>query len=370
MSAMNVPMATIAAKGILNDPVAQKLSPAAIAALQAAASNPSMSPSPALVQAMVDAKQAGYEPQGFSWAALGKGLGVAGLFALGGLGLGALTSGGTSAGISSATAPEMFAGQIASDVAPASTGGFGNALLGLVGGKGGALSAGLNVASAALGSNAAHTASQQQIDAQNKAKAESNAAYAPYQAIGAQGLTGLGNLQPFQPPTPRSVADTRAGIEAPASQGMGLGNIGQSLRPNESTTLPPAQEQAFQQWIARNKTAPGIANYDDPSSRYDMRGFFADEAARAQWKPGDHFPDTYKQHGHPTFSQESRYSSGPSDGGMWNGDNFIAQPRMAVSHVQPRMVTLRGPDGSTRSVPQASAQAIVQASNGQVQVVQ
>lgn len=93
----------------------------------------------------------------------------------------------------------------------------------------------------------------------------------------------------------------------------------------EITTLSPTEEQAYRTWLAANRTAPGIANADSPAAHYDMRGFFADKQALAQWKPGEHFPDTYKQHGHPTFSVESKYSAGPNDGGSWNGDTFVPQ---------------------------------------------
>lgn len=42
-----------------------------------------------------------------------------------------------------------------------------------------------------------------------------------------------------------------------------------------------------------------------------------------------HWPDTFKQHGHPTFSVESQYSKGPNDGGRWNGDVYV--PGVAVA---------------------------------------
>lgn len=87
----------------------------------------------------------------------------------------------------------------------------------------------------------------------------------------------------------------------------------------ETTKLEPAEEQKYQDWRKANIRAPGIANADNPSSRYDMRGFFEDKDALSQWKPGEHFPDTYKQHGYPTFSVESKYSKGPYDGGTWTG---------------------------------------------------
>ena len=105
--------------------------------------------------------------------------------------------------------------------------------------------------------------------------------------------------------------------------------------PNERTLLTPIEEVAFQDWVK----AVGITNVDHPASRYDYRGYWKSVASKGKdqrkaYADGPHFPDTYKQHGHPTFSQESRYSTGPSDGGMWVGESFVPQPAMMPSHEQ------------------------------------
>jgi hypothetical protein len=104
----------------------------------------------------------------------------------------------------------------------------------------------------------------------------------------------------------------------------------------EQTALSPDEEAAFQSWVQAN----GLRDVDSPDAHYDMRGFWK-QTQGAPHPPGSemHFPDTFKQHGHPTFSQESRYSKGAFDGGMWvgpngveDGDTFVPQPPMAVSH--------------------------------------
>jgi hypothetical protein len=84
--------------------------------------------------------------------------------------------------------------------------------------------------------------------------------------------------------------------------------------PNERTILTPGEEIMFRQWATQN----GIQNYDDPRALYDMRGFWK-ATQGAPHPPGEqmHFPDTFKQHGHPSFSVESNYSQGPWDGGRW-----------------------------------------------------
>lgn len=98
----------------------------------------------------------------------------------------------------------------------------------------------------------------------------------------------------------------------------------------ETTLLPPAEEAAFQQWVKANN----IRDLDHPDSFYDYRGFWKATQGAAH-PPGSvqHFPDTYKQYGHPTFSVESRYAQ-PGEGGVWVGDDtLLAQPPMAPSHV-------------------------------------
>lgn len=102
--------------------------------------------------------------------------------------------------------------------------------------------------------------------------------------------------------------------------------------PTESTRLSPLEAALFAKWVEENKNAPGVGTYDSPEAKYDMTGFFHDKQALSQWKPGDHFPDTYKTHGHPTFSIQSKYSKGPFDGGTWDGDQFVPNIHPAVNH--------------------------------------
>ena len=77
-------------------------------------------------------------------------------------------------------------------------------------------------------------------------------------------------------------------------------------------------------WALQNR----ITDVDHPQSRYDYRGYWRDVASRGQnqtkaYADGQHFPDTYKQHGHPSFSVESQYSAGPHDGGRWIGEAYV-----------------------------------------------
>jgi hypothetical protein len=93
---------------------------------------------------------------------------------------------------------------------------------------------------------------------------------------------------------------------------------------SDRTALLPAEEQAFRAWAATNQ----ITDVDAPESRYDYRGYWKDVAAKGgdqtkDYADGPHFPDTFKQPGHPTFSVESQYSAGPFDGGRWLGEAFV-----------------------------------------------
>lgn len=88
----------------------------------------------------------------------------------------------------------------------------------------------------------------------------------------------------------------------------------------ETTKLSPAEEASFQAWAKTNK----ITDVDSPQSFYDYRGYWKDVANQGNdQRSGSHFPDTYKQHGHPTFSVESKYSKGVGDGGRWEGEKYI-----------------------------------------------
>ena len=113
-----------------------------------------------------------------------------------------------------------------------------------------------------------------------------------------------------------------------------------TIQQPEVTKLSPVDEAFFRMWAQKS----GINDLDNNKGKYDYRGYWK-AFGPTDYKWGvDHLPDTWKQHGHPTFSQESVYSKGPFDGGMWltgpdldplTGqlmERFLEQPKMAVSH--------------------------------------
>ena len=74
-----------------------------------------------------------------------------------------------------------------------------------------------------------------------------------------------------------------------------------------NTTLTPTEETAFQAW-AKSLGKQG-SSYD-----YDLRGAYKAGAGQAA---NGHFPDTFKKPNHPTFSDQSQYSTPDTPGGAW-----------------------------------------------------
>ena len=98
------------------------------------------------------------------------------------------------------------------------------------------------------------------------------------------------------------------------------------LRKREVTPLPKGKEAAFRRWLERNR----VRDLDHPQSFYDYRGAFLAGVGRGRGEEG-HFPDTFKQHGHPTFSTESRYAFDSEDTGRWDGDTYVPMRPLALT---------------------------------------
>lgn len=85
-----------------------------------------------------------------------------------------------------------------------------------------------------------------------------------------------------------------------------------------------AKDTVFQKWYKQN-TLEGKNNIPfSPNLDYDYYSYFRNGEYKNY--QGGHFPDTYKQINHPTFSEESIYSVPGHMGGSWQGDKFI--PRL------------------------------------------
>lgn len=90
-------------------------------------------------------------------------------------------------------------------------------------------------------------------------------------------------------------------------------------------------------WIDKVKEwRPGISeDIDAEEPTYDYEGFFMEDPDRA-WRmlngdPEAHFIDKYKRPNHPTFSDESIYSTPDTPGGHWhenygNSGRWVYEP--------------------------------------------
>lgn len=93
-----------------------------------------------------------------------------------------------------------------------------------------------------------------------------------------------------------------------------LKSVGMRIQPHE-TPLTQDEEVQFQQW--KKFYAP-----KDSGADYDLRGAF--KAGLQPDRSTGHWPDTYKKPNHPTFSDQSVYSSlVGTKPGTWNGDHFL-----------------------------------------------
>ncbi len=102
------------------------------------------------------------------------------------------------------------------------------------------------------------------------------------------------------------------------------------------TKLPPEHETKFQQWKAQN--AP-----NDSGEDYDLRGAYLQNATGKN-DPRGHGPDTFKKPNHPTFSDQSQYSTPEQPGGHWDTDaqgNSTFQPSPWMAADANRMASLR-----------------------------
>lgn len=113
--------------------------------------------------------------------------------------------------------------------------------------------------------------------------------------------------------------------EIPASSG------GRDFFQTPEVTDLGDREPAFQTWLAGHSVDGH--SIDPTQGQYDYRGAFN---AGVEPDASGHWPDTFKQHGHPTFSNESQYSERPGEGGSWQGEKYIpAGPRVMAAKEMP-----------------------------------
>lgn len=93
------------------------------------------------------------------------------------------------------------------------------------------------------------------------------------------------------------------------------------------TELNDRREKKFQDWYANAAATLGLdPNPDAYEHAYDYRGYWLNNRDADVSSPGFHFPDTWKQPHHPTFSDESIYAKGHEGVGHWEGERFVPGP--------------------------------------------
>ena len=117
-------------------------------------------------------------------------------------------------------------------------------------------------------------------------------------------------------------ASNRRGMEGVPSMGDKLDNrvekagvSADDFTNQFNTKLSPMQEKLFQKWALENSRIGDLRDYD-------MRGAWLDmQKGDVQQAGNGHFPDTYKKPNHPTFSTDSKYSTGNTIGGTWSNED-------------------------------------------------
>lgn len=90
------------------------------------------------------------------------------------------------------------------------------------------------------------------------------------------------------------------------------------------TELNDRKEKKFQDWYADAAATLGLdPNPDAYEQAYDYRGYWLNNRDADVSLPDFHFPDTWKQPHHKTFSDESVYAKGIDNVGHWEGETFV-----------------------------------------------
>ena len=127
---------------------------------------------------------------------------------------------------------------------------------------------------------------------------------------------------------------------------------------NFNTQLTPEEEAAFIEWAKERSKAQGRDVLMDLGS-YDMRGLFKEGVLGGNKELYDeatgHSSDKFKKPFHPTFSNESIYSTGEYEGGKW-ADNSFTPGATNLKYYSPERLQeafnqqQRGTDGTAKLI--------------------
>lgn len=112
-----------------------------------------------------------------------------------------------------------------------------------------------------------------------------------------------------------------------------MGILPTDLTSKYNTPLDNKQESQFQSW-QKAQSAVSKRDISKDLSDYDMRGYWQQRQSSPQSRgKNGHYPDTFKKPSHPTFSDESKYSTYGTSGGHWVGDKaFVPSGTNAMYH--------------------------------------
>jgi hypothetical protein len=97
------------------------------------------------------------------------------------------------------------------------------------------------------------------------------------------------------------------------------GNIKKAYSPTTA-----ANDKGFQEWYKNNTWEAREGKPYSDKLFYDFYSFYkSGDYKNPEFSMYKHFPDTYKRPTHPTFSNESIYSTPENPGGSWKGEVFI-----------------------------------------------
>ena len=138
------------------------------------------------------------------------------------------------------------------------------------------------------------------------------------------GVGNIGNRARTFGPNKKDLSDAPAWFVAKANGWKGTAAPAAAA---SGTKLEPAEDAKFQDWA---KTESARRGFNVDTADYDMRGWWKEHGNEPPQGAEAHWPDTYKLPTHPTFSNESKYSTPENEGGTWakagDKDVFIAGP--------------------------------------------
>lgn len=94
-----------------------------------------------------------------------------------------------------------------------------------------------------------------------------------------------------------------------------------------NTKLSPIEEAIYNMWVLKRSAEQG-RNVEKDLYDYDLRGAYKNLGPQGT----PHLPDTFKKPNHPTFSDQSQYSTPLTPGGTWGENSYIPSDFVLFNH--------------------------------------